>query len=115
MFKLPLNDHRVLDLTMSWAGPFATRLLADMGAEVIKIEAVNNWDLLRSYTGQPPTVERVWDKSPYFNHINRNKYGCALDLSHSRGRELSLRLVAISDVVIENFRAEVMDGLGLSF
>lgn len=115
MFKLPLNDHRVLDLTMSWAGPFATRLLGDMGAEVIKIEAVNNWDLLRSYTGVPPTVERVWDKSPYFNHYNRNKYGCALDLSKERGRELFLRLVETADVVIENFRSDVMENLGLSW
>jgi len=115
MFHLPLHGFRVLDLTMAWAGPYATRLLADMGAEVIKIEAVNNWDLLRSFTGQPPTVERVWDKSPYFNHINRNKYGCVLDLSQPRGRELFLRLVAVSDVVIENFRAEVMDNLGLTF
>ena len=115
MFKLPLDGHRVLDLTMAWAGPFATRLLADMGAEVIKIEAVNNWDLLRSYTGQPPTVERVWDKSPYFNHYNRNKYGCVLDLAGERGRELFLRLVEVSDVVIENFRSEVMDNLGLSW
>jgi crotonobetainyl-CoA:carnitine CoA-transferase CaiB-like acyl-CoA transferase len=110
-----LNDHRVLDLTMSWAGPFATRLLADMGAEVIKIESVNNWDLLRSYTGQPPTVERVWDKSPYFNHYNRNKYGVALDLSKERGRELFLRLVEGADIVIENFRSDVMENLGLSW
>jgi crotonobetainyl-CoA:carnitine CoA-transferase CaiB-like acyl-CoA transferase len=115
VFKLPLNDHRVLDLTMSWAGPFATRLLADMGAEVIKIEAVNNWDLLRSYTGVPPTVERVWDKSPYFNHYNRNKYGVALDLSKERGRELFLRLVEGADIVIENFRSDVMENLGLSW
>jgi len=115
MFKLPLNDHRVLDLTMSWAGPFATRLLADMGAEVIKIEAVSNWDLLRSYTGQPPSVERVWDKSPYFNHYNRNKYACALDLSKERGHELFLRLVEGADVVIENFRTDVMENLGLSW
>lgn len=115
MFRLPLHGFRVLDLTMAWAGPYATRLLADMGAEVIKIEAVDSWDLLRSFTGQPPTVERVWDKSPYFNHINRNKYGCVLDLSQARGRELFLRLVALSDVVMENFRAEVMDNLGLTF
>ncbi len=115
MFKLPLNGVRVLDLTMSWAGPYATRLLADMGAEVIKIEAVNSWDLLRTFTGQPPTVDRVWDKSPYFNHLNRNKYACALDLAAPRGRELFLRLVAISDIVIENYRADVMDNLGLTY
>ena len=100
---------------MAWAGPYATRLLADMGAEVIKVEAVNNWDLIRSFTGQRPTVERVWDKAPCFNHLNRNKYGCVLDLSNPRGRELFLRLAAISDVVIENFRAEVMENLGLTY
>ena len=115
MFRLPLHGVRVLDLTMAWAGPYATRLLADMGAEVIKVEAVDNWDLTRTLTGQRPTVERVWDKSPYFNHLNRNKYGCVLDLSQEKGRELFLRLVEVSDVVIENFRAEVMDNLRLTY
>ena len=115
MFRLPLHGVRVLDLTMAWAGPYATRLLADMGAEVIKVESVNNWDLVRSFTGQRPSVERVWDKSPYFNHLNRNKYGCVLDLSGEKGRELFLRLVEVSDVVMENFRAEVMDSLRLGY
>jgi crotonobetainyl-CoA:carnitine CoA-transferase CaiB-like acyl-CoA transferase len=115
VFRLPLHSVRVLDLTMAWAGPYATALLADMGAEVIKVEAVRNWDFIRSFTGQPPTVERVWDKSPYFNHLNRNKYGCALDLSQPRGHDLFLRLVEVADVVMENFRAEVMDNLGLSY
>ena len=100
---------------MAWAGPYATRLLADMGAEVIKIESIGNWDVLRALTGQPPDTERVWDKSPYFNQTNRNKYGCSLDLSKPRGRELFLRLAAQSDVVIENFRAEVMDNLNLGY
>lgn len=115
MFRLPLHGVRVLDLTMAWSGPYATRLLADMGAEVIKIEAVNNWDLLRTFTGQPPQVERVWDKSPYFNHNNRNKYGLALDLQSERGRDLFLRLVEDADVVIENFRAEALEKLRLTY
>jgi crotonobetainyl-CoA:carnitine CoA-transferase CaiB-like acyl-CoA transferase len=115
VFKLPLLGIRVLDLTMSWAGPYATRLLADMGAEVIKIEAARHWDLLRSYTGQAPTVERVWDRSPYFNHYNRNKYGCSLDLMTERGRELFLELAKTADVVIENYRAEAMENLGLQY
>jgi crotonobetainyl-CoA:carnitine CoA-transferase CaiB-like acyl-CoA transferase len=100
---------------MAWAGPYGTRLLADMGAEVIKIESVGNWDVLRALNGQRPDIARVLDKSPYFNAINRNKYGCALDLAHPKGRELFLRLAAISDVVIDNFRAEVMDNLGLTY
>lgn len=115
MLRLPLYGIRVLDLTMAWAGPYATRLLADMGAEVIKIEAIRHWDFLRIFTGQPPSVERVWNKSPYFNHVNRNKYGLSLDLTVPQGRELFLRLLAHSDVVIENYRAEVMDNLGLAF
>src|SRR3972149_3989847 len=97
---------------MAWAGPYATRLLADVGAEVIKVEAVGRWDFIRSLTGQRPTVERVWDKAPYFNHLNRNKYGCVLDLSKGKGRELFLRLVGVSDVVIENFRGGGMDNPG---
>jgi crotonobetainyl-CoA:carnitine CoA-transferase CaiB-like acyl-CoA transferase len=100
---------------MAWAGPYATRLLADMGAEVIKIESVDNWDVLRSLTGQPPDTERVWDKSPYFNNTNRNKYGCSLNLSAPRGREIFLGLAAKADIVIENFRAEVMDNLNLGY
>jgi len=115
MYRLPLHGIRILDLTMSWAGPYATRLLADMGAEVIKIEAVTSWDLLRTFIGRPPTGERWWDTSPYFNHINRNKYACALDLSKPRGHELFLRLAKLSDVVIENFRADVMDNLDLTY
>ena len=86
MYRLPLHGIRVLDLTMAWAGPYGTRLLADMGAEVIKIESVHNWDVLRALNGQRPDVGRVWDKSPYFNSLNRNKYGCALDLSNPIGQ-----------------------------
>ena len=115
MFKLPLHGVRVLDLTMAWAGPYGTRLLADMGAEVIKIESVDNWDVLRALNGQRPDVDRVWDKSGYFNGLNRNKYGCALDLAKPAGRDLFLRLTEISDVVIDNFRAEVMDNFGLAY
>jgi crotonobetainyl-CoA:carnitine CoA-transferase CaiB-like acyl-CoA transferase len=85
-----------------------------MGAEVIKVEAPRHWDLLRSYTGQPPTIDRVWDRSPYFNHYNRNKFGLALDLTTQRGRELFLELAKAADVVIENYRAEAMENLGLS-
>jgi crotonobetainyl-CoA:carnitine CoA-transferase CaiB-like acyl-CoA transferase len=80
---------------MAWAGPYGTRLLADMGAEVIKIESVENWDVLRALNGQRPDVEHVWDKSPYFNALNRNKCGCALDIANPKGHDLFLRLAAI--------------------
>jgi len=115
MYRLPLSDIRILDLTTAWAGPYATRLLGDMGAEVIRIESPGNWDVMRSLHLLGRDVERAYNKSAYFNHVNRNKLGCALDLSEARGRELFLRLVARSEAVIESYPAGVMDDLDLSF
>lgn len=100
---------------MVWAGPYATRFLADMGAEVIKVEAVDNWDLLRSLHLLPEGTERWYNRSAYFNHNNRNKLGCTINLSTARGKDLLLKLVAMSDVVIENYRADVLDKLGLGY
>jgi crotonobetainyl-CoA:carnitine CoA-transferase CaiB-like acyl-CoA transferase len=113
--QLPLEGIRVADLTMVWAGPYATRLLGDMGAEVIKIESVQVWDQLRGLGSLPPETERRYNKSAYFNHNNRNKYGATLNLRHPRGKELFLELVKQCDVVMENYRAEVMDRLGLHY
>jgi crotonobetainyl-CoA:carnitine CoA-transferase CaiB-like acyl-CoA transferase len=113
--QLPLSGVRVLDLSKVWAGPYATRLLGDMGAEVIKIEAPNSWDLTRSLHLLPSDVERPYNKAGYFMEYNRNKYGCVIDLAKPRGHELALQLVAMSDVVLENYRADVMTGLGLSY
>ncbi len=115
MHRLPLSDIRVLDLTTAWAGPYTGRLLADMGVEVVKIESAKNWDVIRALSLLPPETERAYNKSAFFNHANRNKLGCALDLSHPRGRDLFLKLVAQSDAVIENHRPGVLDGLGLSY
>lgn len=112
---LPLAGVRVVDLTMVWAGPYGTRILADMGAEVIKVEAVNFYDQLRNLAFLPPGTERTWNKSAYFNHNNRNKFGCTLDLATPRGRDLFLELVKTADVVVENYRAEVLDRLGLGY
>jgi len=112
---MPLDGVRVIDLTMVWAGPFGTRMLGDYGAEVIKVEAPRQWDLLRSL-GLIPREDYHWyNKSAYFNHNNRDKYGLALDLGDAKGREVLLRLCAVSDVIVENFRSDVMDNLGLSY
>jgi len=113
--RLPLEGIRILDLTMVWAGPSATRLLADMGAEVIKVESARSWDMLRSLHFLGGQTERWWNKSAYFNHNNRNKYSCTIDLQTERGRELALRLSAISDVVFENYRADVLGKLRLDY
>ena len=111
----PLAGIRVVDLTMVWAGPFGTRLLGDYGAEVIKVEGPGQWDLLRGLGGIPRTVERWYNRAAYFNHNNRNKYSAAIDLRQETGRDLLLQLLAKSDVLVENYRANVMDNLGLSF
>ena len=113
--RLPLSGVRVADLTAVWAGPYATRLLADLGAEVIKIESPGSPDLLRTLSMLPPGTERAYNRSAYFNHNNRNKLGCAIDLAHDEGRRLFLDLVQNCDVVIENFRADVLDKLGIGF
>ena len=102
------------DLTMMWAGPYATKLLADYGAEVIKVEAPRAWDNLRTLFPPPEITARWWNAGAYFQEYNRNKKGLSLDLSQERGKELLGRLVAQSDIVIENYRAEVMDKLGLT-
>ncbi len=115
MDRLPLAGVRVLDLSKVWAGPYATRLLADTGAEVIKVEAPGAWDMIRSLTLLPHDTERGYNRSAYFNHTNRNQYGCVIDFSHPKGHELALRLVALSDVVIENHRADVLERLDLTY
>ena len=115
MYRLPLSGIRVLDLTMGWAGPYASRLLGDMGAEVIKIESAKAWDVTRSPDLWSQDEEKGYNRSGYFNHLNRNKLGCALDLSHPRGRELFLKLVALSDAVMEDYSDDAMDDPGLSY
>ena len=111
----PLAGIRVVDLTMVWAGPLGTRLLGDYGAEVIKVEGPGQWDLLRGLGGIPRTEPRWYNRAAYFNHNNRNKYSAAIDLRQKAGRDLLLRLLAKSEVLVENYRANVMDNLGLSF
>lgn len=115
MERLPLLGIRVLDLSKVWAGPYCTRLLADMGAEVIKVEAPGSWDMVRSLSLLPPETERPYNRAGYFNEYNRNKYGCVIDLARPKGRELALRLASMSDVVVENYRSDVLQGLGLTY
>ena len=114
MKKLPLEGVRVADLTMMWAGPFATRILAEMGAEVIKIESPRAWDNIRTLIPQPG-IEDPWNSSFYFNDYNRDKQSLTLDLAQELGKQTFLKLVAKCDVVIENYRADVLDNLGLGY
>ncbi len=105
----PLDGVRVLDLSRVLAGPFCSLILADLGAEVIKIEELGTGDQTRTI---PPFVH---GESHYFLAINRNKSSVAIDARTDAGRELLLKLAKQCDVVLENFRPGVMDRLGLSY
>ena len=105
---------RVLDLTHHIAGPFCTKLLADFGAGVLKIERPPRGDQAR-YAGPFPHDEPHPEKSGLFLYLNTNKQSIADDLRQPEGRQLILDLVKERDVVVESFRPGVMDRLGLSY
>ena len=103
MDKGILSGLRVLDFTWMLAGPFATRILADFGAEVIKVQSK------KTATGAESNL------GGYFNNWNRNKRSITLDMSHPEAEDLVLKLTKISDVVIENFSPRVMTNWGLTY
>jgi CoA:oxalate CoA-transferase len=105
----PLDGIRVIDMTQVLFGPFATMLLSDMGAEVIKVERPEVGDIAR---GNGPLVR---GQSTYFLSLNRGKKSITLDLTTERGIELFLRLVETADVLVENFTPGTMERLGLSY
>jgi formyl-CoA transferase len=104
-----MSGLKVVDFSTLVAGPWATRLMADCGAEVIKVETVGEGDLLRY---APPIVDGM---SRVFAQFNRGKKSVALDLKSADGLETARRLVDQADVVVENFRPGVMDRFGLGF
>lgn len=104
-----LEHITVLDLTRVLAGPFCCMMLADMGANVIKIEAVGKGDDSR---GMPPIVN---GESCYYMNLNRNKKGVTLNLKAPEGKAAFLKMVEKADIVVENFRPGVMDRLGLGY
>jgi len=108
--QLPLHGIKVLDFTRILSGPFCTMKLGDMGAEVIKIEQPNSGDDTRSWG--PPFVN---GESAYFLSVNRNKKSLTLNLKTSEAKEIIRKLLLQSDVVVENFRAGVMEKLGFGF
>lgn len=109
----PLEGARVLDLGLSWAGPFAGMLLADLGADVIKVESRQHIDILR-WSGAFVDGLRDYERSGYYLACNRGKRSVTIDLKSPRGRDLLLRLVDRSDVLIENFAPRVMRSLGIT-
>lgn len=131
---LPLQGVRVLDMTVVWAGPYCTTLLADMGAEVIRVENLQVMGpstrgpfarpsdflvkAMPAFVGAMPDRDpgpRPWNRHPLFNAHARNKRSMTLDLLRPEGREIFKRMVAISDVLVENNPTETMGKLGISY
>jgi crotonobetainyl-CoA:carnitine CoA-transferase CaiB-like acyl-CoA transferase len=106
----PLQGLRVIELAHMMAGPVCGLMLADMGADVIKLEKTNGGDDTRRSV--PPAIN---GESAAFMMMNRNKRGIVVDLKHTEGRDVLRRLVQDADVLIENYRAETMPGLGLGY
>ena len=112
---LPYAGLRVLDLTAFWAGPSATHFLAMLGAEVIHVESVTRPDGARLIAGIPATEDQWWEKCPIFAALNTNKKGITVDFQSERGRAVLRKLIATSDVIVENYTPRVLDQIGLDY
>ncbi len=106
----PLESILILDLSRALAGPYCSMMLADMGAEIIKIEMPGRGDDSRSWG--PPFVE---GESAYFMSVNRNKKSITLNLKSEKSKEIIEKLIKKADIILENFRPGTMDKLGLSY
>ncbi len=129
--RLPLEGVRVLAQAIVWAGPFATMLLSDLGAEVIEVESIQHLNPTRTNSRHPSEVmlagtvgtyyvdrdgsEGFWDRQAWFNFGKRGCKSITLDLSRDRGRELFYELVRHSDAFIENGAADVVGNLGIDW
>ncbi|HEY7270901.1 MAG TPA: CoA transferase, partial [Dehalococcoidia bacterium] len=126
MARLPLEGLRVIDLTVVWAGPFGGALLGDLGAEVIKVDSTQRWDVITR--GQNATIEAIrknggnvaddaqpWNLSANFNSVGRNKKSVTIDLTRQEGREVFYRLAANSDVFIENNAPDVVQRFKIGY
>ena len=109
-FKLALEGVKVLDLTQIMAGPYCTMMLADMGADVVKVEKPNGGDDTRRMG--PPFIE---GESAAFLGINRNKRSIVIDLRSDSGRELAQRMARGSDILVQNFRPGALERMGLGY
>ena len=114
MSDMALSDVRILDLTRHVAGPFCTKMLADYGADVIKVERPNGGDVTRRMGPFPDDVPHP-EKSGLFLHLNTNKRGVTLNLKSATGKRMFMELVKQVDVVVENFAPRVLSSLGLAY
>lgn len=115
MTQYPLRDIRILDFGWVWTGPALSLLLGDMGAEVIKVESRRRIDIMRRYIPHAQNEATNVDASATFHVLNRNKLSITLDLAKEEARRIVMRLIGLSDVVLENFSPRTMRGWGLTY
>jgi crotonobetainyl-CoA:carnitine CoA-transferase CaiB-like acyl-CoA transferase len=125
MMQPALAGLRILDMTQIAAGPYATLMLGFMGAEIIKVESCSRMDINRgparptpeSYRMYPQSIpgERPWNRAAHHIQRNVNKRSVTLDLAKPAGKDLFVKLAAICDALVENYRASVLDRLGLGY
>ena len=136
MEDLPLRGIRVIDLTVVWSGPYATQMLADWGAEVIRVESCQHWQTYTRGTEARPSQStigrkvalpwfrgypewkahpRSWNRFPWFNTHARNKLSMTVDLMRPEGMDIFKRLVPKADLLIENNSVDTMDKMGISY
>jgi CoA:oxalate CoA-transferase len=113
--KAPLSGVRIADLTNVIAGPVATRMLAHMGAEILKIELPWGRAIGNIAMHGDDEEGRAYNKVGTFNEVNRAKKSMAIDLTHESGKELFREIVSISDIVIQNYSPRVMGNLNLDY
>ncbi len=114
--QLPLTGVRIIEFGFLVAGPFGPRLLGELGAEIIKVESVRRMDGYRPGGGfDVPSAQATLNRERSFTEFNRNKLSLALNLTTSQGQALMRRLVRISDVVVENYSAGVLERWGLGW
>ncbi len=118
--SLPLEGVRILDCGWIIAGPLSTRLLADFGAEVIKVESTTRPDVGRGnriplFSRLPADANSNADAGGYFNDVNAGKLSCSLNLNQPQGRELLRRLVAVSDAIVCNLHGDQLDRWGVGY
>ena len=121
----PLKGLIVLDCSMVWAGPYCTKLLGDLGATIIKVEANRQVDSIRGVPIPPlpatPSYfhqeigEDPWNRNGYFNKYNRNKLGMCMNILMPEGRAVFMELAALADVVVENFGGGVFERMGYGY
>ena len=112
---LPLEGIRIIECTGWWAGPIAGQTLAQLGADIIKVESTQRPDGMRFASVKPPTEDKWWEWGMVYHGVNTNKRAITLNLTDPEGRAVLEKLVATADVLIENYTPRVMDNFGLTW